>query len=386
MGSGFCGDVKIATHRLLGVKVALKTLRKALYEESGQTYPPREIALMQNLRHPSCAHLWHTIVKENAIYLVTELVEGGELLDYISQHDSLPESEARRLLRQLVDALRYLHSQNIVHRDLKLENILLDAYGNIKIIDYGLGNFYDPTGQHLLNTFCGSPDYAAPEMWKAAPYTGPEVDVWSLGVILYVLVTGFVPFGSSALIVQLQYRWPSSTKPSPELQDLVDRIFKAREDRITLEAIAQHPWTTNKGRLRSLQVEYSRPTIDGDSVDECTSLGLPRDELIASLESGRRDMIVATYEMVYAKRRDLAKRRGSNAVSMTAASPSLTRSAGYDEHARTPALSPTTSSSEPPPPPRDSRRSDSGSSGGEESNEEEETSSRTPSNKNCVVM
>lgn len=161
LGTGFFGEVKIATHRLTGVQVAIKTLRKKLYERSGLIYPPREVELMQGLQHPLCARLWHTIVKDDAIILVSELVQGGELLDYVAQRDRLSELEALRLMRQIVGAVYYLHQKGIVHRDLKLENILLDEWGNIKLIDFGLGNFFDQSGEALLTTFCGSPGAAS---------------------------------------------------------------------------------------------------------------------------------------------------------------------------------------------------------------------------------
>lgn len=157
LGTGLCGDVKIATHRLAGVQVAIKTLARKQYEESGLAYPPREVELMEHVNHPLCARLWHTIRSDQSVVLISELIEGGELLDYVIQRDHLPEAEALRLMRQIVSAVYYLHQKGIVHRDLKLENILLDAWDNIKLIDFGLGNFFDSSGETLLSTFCGSP-------------------------------------------------------------------------------------------------------------------------------------------------------------------------------------------------------------------------------------
>ena len=156
LGTGISGEVKIAKHRLTGVQVAIKTLSKKQFEELGLVYPPREVELMRDLQHPLCARLWHTIIKADAIVLVSELVEGGELFDYVAQRDHLSESETLRLMRQIVSAVYYLHQKGIVHRDLKLENILLGEWGDIKLIDLGLGNFFDKSGKALLSTFCGS--------------------------------------------------------------------------------------------------------------------------------------------------------------------------------------------------------------------------------------
>jgi len=127
--------------------------------------------------------------------LVMEYAAGGELYDYLSERKVLSEQEARRIFRQIATAVFYCHKHKICHRDLKLENILLDQVGNAKIADFGLSNVFDE--QRLLSTFCGSPLYASPEIVKGTPYHGPEVDCWSLGVLLYTLVYGAMPFDGS---------------------------------------------------------------------------------------------------------------------------------------------------------------------------------------------
>jgi serine/threonine protein kinase len=132
------------------------------------------------------------IVHPNHYYMVFEYVNGGQLLDFIIAHGRLRESVARKFARQIASALDYCHHNNVVHRDLKIENILISQTGNIKIIDFGLSNLYDPAAH--LSTFCGSLYFAAPELLNAKLYTGPEVDIWSFGVVLYTLVCGKVPF------------------------------------------------------------------------------------------------------------------------------------------------------------------------------------------------
>jgi serine/threonine protein kinase len=137
------------------------------------------------------------IVHQHHYYMVFEYVNGGQMLDYIISHGRLRERVARKFARQIGSALEYLHKNNVVHRDLKIENILISQTGNIKIIDFGLSNLFDPITH--LSTFCGSLYFAAPELLNAKVYTGPEVDVWSFGVVLYVLVCGKVPFDDQSM-------------------------------------------------------------------------------------------------------------------------------------------------------------------------------------------
>ncbi|KAJ2242472.1 Serine/threonine-protein kinase, partial [Coemansia sp. RSA 454] len=152
----------------------------------------REVAINRLLFHPHICMLHDVIVHPNHYYIFQELVSGGQMLDYIISHGRLKEKHARKFARQIASAIDYCHHNSIVHRDLKIENILISANGNIKLIDFGLSNLYSPRAQ--LSTFCGSLYFAAPELLNAQPYTGPEVDLWSFGVVLYVLVCGKVPF------------------------------------------------------------------------------------------------------------------------------------------------------------------------------------------------
>jgi serine/threonine protein kinase len=157
----------------------------------------REAALSMLLHHPYICGMREMIVHQHHYYMVFEYVNGGQMLDYIISHGRLRERVARKFARQIGSALEYCHKNNVVHRDLKIENILISQTGNIKIIDFGLSNLYDPSSH--LGTFCGSLYFAAPELLNAKVYTGPEVDVWSFGVVLYVLVCGKVPFDDQSM-------------------------------------------------------------------------------------------------------------------------------------------------------------------------------------------
>jgi MAP/microtubule affinity-regulating kinase len=152
---------------------------------------------MKLLNHPNIVRLYEVIDTPKELYLILEYASGGEIFDYLVAHGRMKEKEARKHFRQIVSAMDYCHSLHIIHRDLKAENLLLDTNLNVKIADFGFSNQFNP-GQRL-NTWCGSPPYAAPELFQGKEYNGPEVDIWSLGVVLYVLVCGSLPFDGSTL-------------------------------------------------------------------------------------------------------------------------------------------------------------------------------------------
>lgn len=177
-------------------------------------------------------------------YLVLEYVEGGELFDYVSTHGPLPEEEAVRIFRQIIAGLSYCHRYNICHRDLKPENILLDSRHNVKIADFGMAAL-QPSG-HWLNTSCGSPHYAAPEIIYGRRYRGDKADIWSCGIILFALLTGYLPFDGGDLSSTLRLvKLGKYTLPvwlSVESADLIQRILQKRpEDRVTIQDMWNHP-------------------------------------------------------------------------------------------------------------------------------------------------
>ncbi|KAF7329141.1 Non-specific serine/threonine protein kinase [Mycena kentingensis (nom. inval.)] len=252
LGQGSMGRVKIATHNVTGEEFAVKILPRARVtaqssskEASKEVRTLREAGLSLLLHHPYICGMREMIVHPNHYYMVFEYVNGGQLLDFIIAHGRLRESVARRFARQIASALDYCHHNNVVHRDLKIENILISQTGNIKIIDFGLSNLYDPATH--LSTFCGSLYFAAPELLNAKLYTGPEVDIWSFGVVLYTLVCGKVPFEDESMpalhakIKRGYVEYPVWL--SPECKHLLSRMLVVNPARrALLSEIIAHPW------------------------------------------------------------------------------------------------------------------------------------------------
>ncbi|XP_071305814.1 serine/threonine-protein kinase SIK3 isoform X5 [Agelaius tricolor] len=176
IGKGNFAVVKLATHLVTRAKVAIKIIDKTQLDEENLKKIFREVQIMKMLCHPHIIRLYQVMETERMIYLVTEYASGGEIFDHLVAHGRMAEKEARRKFKQIVAAVNFCHCRNIVHRDLKAENLLLDANLNIKIADFGFSNIFTP-GQ-LLKTWCGSPPYAAPELFEGKEYDGPKVDIW----------------------------------------------------------------------------------------------------------------------------------------------------------------------------------------------------------------
>ena len=259
LGEGSFGKVKLATHKVSGQKVALKIIsRGKLVTRDMAGRIEREIQYLQLLRHPHIIKLYTVITTPKEIVMVLEFA-GGELFDYIVNHGKLHEDKARKFFQQIVCAIEYCHRHKIVHRDLKPENLLLDDAFNVKIADFGLSNIM--TDGNFLKTSCGSPNYAAPEVISGKLYAGPEVDVWSCGVILYVLLTGRLPFDDEyipALFKKIQqgnYNVPSYI--SPGAARLIRRMLQVNPvSRITIQEIRQDPWFTKD------LAEYLQPPVE----------------------------------------------------------------------------------------------------------------------------
>ncbi|KAL7458876.1 hypothetical protein ACHAWC_010593 [Mediolabrus comicus] len=250
LGIGAFGKVKLATHAITNHKVAVKILNKAKIKQLGmEEKVQREINILHLCTHPHIIRLYEVIDTPTDIFLVNEYVSGGELFDYIVSKGRLSADEARNFFHQIISGVEYCHFQKIVHRDLKPENLLLDSNLNIKIADFGLSNLM--RDGDFLRTSCGSPNYAAPEVISGHLYAGPEVDVWSCGVILYALLCGSLPFDDESIpnlfkkIKSGMYSLPSHL--SQLARNLIPRMLEVDPmKRITIPEIRLHPWFQHK--------------------------------------------------------------------------------------------------------------------------------------------
>ncbi|KAG8186306.1 hypothetical protein JTE90_007329 [Oedothorax gibbosus] len=300
IGKGNFAKVKLAKHLPTGKEVAIKIIDKTQLNPSSLQKLFREVRIMKILDHPNIVKLFQVIETEKTLYLVMEYASGGEVFDYLVAHGRMKEKEARAKFRQIVSAVQYCHQKRIIHRDLKAENLLLDGEMNIKIADFGFSNEFVP-GQKL-DTFCGSPPYAAPELFQGKKYDGPEVDVWSLGVILYTLVSGSLPFDGANLkelrerVLRGKYRIPFYM--STDCENLLKKFLVLNPGkRASLEAIMKDKWM-NVGYEDEELKPYIEPEPDfSDSrrMEMLLSMGYTQDEINDSLRSKKYDDIMANY-------------------------------------------------------------------------------------------
>jgi serine/threonine protein kinase len=307
LGTGSFATVWLAQHRLTRLKVAIKIIqRQSLESEETLTRFAREISLLKQMNHPFIAELFEVIEDRSAYYLVMELVENGNLLDYVNTQGRLREDQARCYFCELISALDYLHTTRFVaHRDLKAENVLLDRYNNIRLIDFGLSKEFSNEAS-TLQTACGSPAYAAPEMIQGHSYT-KAADMWSAGVLLFAIVAGHLPFDDDNIqrllqkIVYTEVKYPAFM--SPQLVDLLQKmICKDPERRIALDGIKGHPWFSQSEYIALLGESKSDTggqdaAIEKDIIDQMTQLGIDCHDLHQALLVGDFTELTALYRI-----------------------------------------------------------------------------------------
>uniref|UniRef100_A0A6G1R7C2 Maternal embryonic leucine zipper kinase n=1 Tax=Hypotaenidia okinawae TaxID=2861861 RepID=A0A6G1R7C2_9GRUI len=308
LGAGGFAKVKLARHLLTGEKVAIKIMDKlALGDDL-----PRvkiEIDALKNLSHQHICQLYHVIETSKKIFMVLEYCPGGELFDYIISKDRLSEEEARIFFRQIVSAIAYVHSQGYAHRDLKPENLLIDEDHNLKLIDFGL--CAKPKGglDYHLNTCCGSPAYAAPELIQGKAYIGSEADIWSMGVLLYALLCGFLPFDDDNVvaiyrkIMRGKFCIPKWLSPSSTL--LLSQMMEVDpKKRITVKHLLTHPWLM-EGYSDAIQWQSKHPLgcLDEDCVTELsTFMKQSRQSIVELISEWKYDQMSATYLLLQAQK------------------------------------------------------------------------------------
>nr|XP_057946001.1 MAP/microtubule affinity-regulating kinase 3a isoform X10 [Doryrhamphus excisus] len=326
IGKGNFAKVKLARHILTGREVAIKIIDKTQLNPNSLQKLFREVRIMKILNHPNIVKLFEVIETERTLYLVMEYASGGEVFDYLVAHGRMKEKEARAKFRQIVSAVQYCHQKRIVHRDLKAENLLLDADMNIKIADFGFSNEF--TVGNKLDTFCGSPPYAAPELFQGKKYDGPEVDVWSLGVILYTLVSGSLPFDGQNLkelrerVLRGKYRIPFYM--STDCENLLKRFLVLNPaKRGTLEQIMKDRWI-NAGFEEDELKPYVEPELDitdQKRIDVMVGMGYNLDEIQDSLAKMKYDEITATYLLLGRKASELEPNDSASSSNLSLAKP-----------------------------------------------------------------
>ncbi|XP_029310953.1 serine/threonine-protein kinase MARK2 isoform X5 [Cottoperca gobio] len=331
IGKGNFAKVKLARHVLTGKEVAVKIIDKTQLNSSSLQKLFREVRIMKMLNHPNIVKLFEVIETEKTLYLVMEYASGGEVFDYLVAHGRMKEKEARAKFRQIVSAVQYCHQKCIVHRDLKAENLLLDADMNIKIADFGFSNEF--TLGNKLDTFCGSPPYAAPELFQGKKYDGPEVDVWSLGVILYTLVSGSLPFDGQNLkelrerVLRGKYRIPFYM--STDCENLLKKFLILNPSkRGSLEQIMRDRWM-NVGHEEEELKPYIEPMPDYKDprrTDIMLTMGFSQEEIQDSLVNQKYNDVMAAYLLLDYRNHELDEsgikpRPGSDVSNINAPSP-----------------------------------------------------------------
>ncbi|XP_049582706.1 serine/threonine-protein kinase SIK2 isoform X1 [Syngnathus scovelli] len=351
LGKGNFAVVKLARHRIAKTEVAIKIIDKTQLDAVNLEKIYREVQIMKMLDHPHIIKLYQVMETKNMLYLVTEYAKNGEIFDYLAKHGRLSEIEARRKFWQILSAVEYCHNRKIVHRDLKAENLLLDGHMNIKIADFGFGNFFEP-GEPLA-TWCGSPPYAAPEIFEGQQYEGPQLDIWSMGVVLYVLVCGALPFDGPTLPVLrqrvLEGRFRIPYFMTEDCEHLIRRMLVLDPSkRLSVAQIKEHKWM-------ALDVPVQRPVLYQQTVSAegqtgvgeyseqvvrlMHSLGIDQHKTVESLQNKSYNHFAAIYYLLVERlkahrcsfpveqRLDARQRRPSTIAEQTVAKVSTSGSA-----------------------------------------------------------
>ncbi|XP_070551724.1 serine/threonine-protein kinase SIK2-like [Ptychodera flava] len=306
IGKGNFAVVKLARHRITKSEVAIKIIDKSQLDDTNLNKVYREVQIMKLLNHPNVVKLYQVMETKSMLYLVTEYASNGEMFDYLANHGRMNEKDARKKFWQIMAAVEYCHNRHVVHRDLKAENLLLDANMNIKIADFGFSNYYKP-GEHLA-TWCGSPPYAAPEVFEGQKYDGPLLDIWSLGVVLYVLVCGALPFDGNSLqqlkerVLAGRFRIPFFM--STECEQLIRRMLVIDPaKRYTIDQIKRHKWMLmDGGPPRSLVCDVPPVSQPGEYNEQVLrlmqSLGIDQQKTKESLRKEAYDHYTAIYHLL----------------------------------------------------------------------------------------
>jgi serine/threonine protein kinase len=335
IGKGSFGKVYLATHKLTnGSKVWLSWKHTCAVQEMGCADRTLQVVLKsaqrddQNLAreihhhrqfvHPHIARLYEVIVTECLVWLVLEYCPGDELYNHLLKTGSMESEKVQKIFTQLVGAVSYVHQKSCVHRDLKLENILLDKNENVKLVDFGFTREYEGKASYL-QTWCGTVCYSAPEMIKGEKYAGEKVDVWSLGIILYALLCGELPFdeddetSTKSKILKDEPKYPDHLPP-PAKDLIVSLLSKRPIRRPTLADILQHPWLADHAPQQQAILKLQQPApfatdLEKETLERMRSAGVDIDMVIENVLAQRCDQLGGWWALLIEKEERKAKRR-----------------------------------------------------------------------------
>ena len=305
---GFC-KVRAGVHQVTGAKVAIKLIDKTrLTDPADRKRVGREIRVLKRLSHPNVIRLLDVAETNAKIYCIMEYADGGSLLDYVRRRKRLQEPEAAKFAYQTCLALDRCHRLGVAHRDVKLENLLLDARDDIKLIDFGLSAVLAPGKK--LKVHCGSPSYAAPEIVARKPYDGPPVDVWSMGVVTFAMVTGYLPFHARGnnkqelcqKILRGQHTLPEHA--SKDFGDVISVILRVDpERRATIARCLESRWFRRAadaatGERGTTGLDQNGPSLDQNRLESLEAAGLDRGRLVDDLRAAEHNYHTAAYHLL----------------------------------------------------------------------------------------
>lgn len=307
LGNGNFAQVKLGMHCLARENVAVKILDKTKLDDKTQKLLSREIASMEKIQHPNIIQIFEVIESISNIYLVIEYAPAGELFHKILNDGKIREPLAKTYFTQMTAAVSYMHSINVIHRDIKAENVFISSSTCIKLGDLGFSTFASPDDK--LDTFCGSPPYAAPELFKDDFYLGPKVDIWALGILLFFMVTGTMPFRAETVgklkkkILAGIYTIPEFV--SPDCRFLIRQILRLIPyDRWSLPEIMRSTWLEGNDFPAPLQASNRSPKqLDGlieddPSISSLLRLGVTQEMIDECPDTGSRSNIIGLYRIL----------------------------------------------------------------------------------------
>ena len=311
LGEGMFSTVKLATHSLTGEKVAIKILEKTrIAKIEDKERINREIAIMKRLYHYNIIKLYQVVENKLTIYLIQEHIQGKEFMEYLTKKGKLKEVEACKFYHQIISGLEYIHQCGIAHRDFKPENILLTNENTVlKIIDFGLSNSYK--NNQLLKTACGSPCYAPPEMILEQNYNGAKSDIWSSGIILYLMLCGKLPFFHEENEVMYQqiisgvFELPNYL--SDNAKDILKKILNIDpKKRFNFEEIKAHPWFNiidkNYMMHKGININEDIIPIDEEIIKNMENIGFNKMEIRYSLIKNFHNKVTTVYDLLLKKK------------------------------------------------------------------------------------